>query len=185
MAKTRAGDWMQTFTGRQFWPLDPRPNEMFIEDIAHALSLQCRFGGHCIKFYSVAEHCVHLARHVSSENRLWALLHDASEAYIVDVPRPLKRFLAGYKPAEDAVMEAVCERFGLPPEMPAEVHEADMRIIQDERVNLSDCVTEWGYLSPPLGIQIECWPPERAKAEFLDTFARVFSRPSPEGEANG
>ncbi len=166
----RAGDWMQTFSGRQFWPLDPRPDEVFIEDIAHALSLQCRYGGHCLRFYSVAEHCVHLARYVQREHGLWALLHDASEAYIVDVPRPLKRFLAGYRDAEEAVMAAVCDRFGLPREMPKEVHEADGRIIQDERVNLSICVAEWENSAPPLGIEIACWSPERAKGEFLVAF---------------
>lgn len=57
----RAGDWMQTFTGRQFWPMDPRPEDLDILDIAHALSLLCRFGGHCQRFYSVAEHSVHVS----------------------------------------------------------------------------------------------------------------------------
>lgn len=170
---TRAGDWMQTFTGRQFWPLDPRSEEIFIDDIAHALSLQCRFGGHCLQFYSVAEHSVHIARFVAPEHQLWALLHDASEAYIVDVPRPLKRYLSGYRDAENALMAAICHRFGLPLDMPAEVHEADQRIIQDERVNLSASVVEWSAPPQPLGIRMECWSPERAKAEFLATFAAL------------
>lgn len=167
----RVGDWMQTFSGRQFWPLDPRSEEIFIEDIAHALSLQCRYGGHCLQFYSVAEHSVHLARFVEPQYRLWALLHDASEAYVVDVPRPLKRFLQGYRNAEREVMLEICKRFGMPFPMPSAVHNADNRIIQDERVNLSVSIAEWTDLPAPLGIRIECWSPERAEAEFLAMFA--------------
>jgi hypothetical protein len=77
---SRRGDWMQTFTGRRFWPLDPRGEDVLIEDIAHALSLLTRYGGHCTRFYSVAEHSVLLARAATPENALWLLLHDASEA---------------------------------------------------------------------------------------------------------
>ena len=76
-APARKGNWMQTFTGRQFWPADPRADEIDIRDIAHALSMQCRYAGHCTQFYSVAEHCVLLANAIP-EQKLWALLHDAS-----------------------------------------------------------------------------------------------------------
>jgi hypothetical protein len=62
------GNWIQTFTGRQYWPLDPREGDVYIEDIAHALSLQCRFTGHCRSFYSVAEHCVRVSHVVPSED---------------------------------------------------------------------------------------------------------------------
>jgi len=167
---TRKGDWMQTYTGRKFWPLDPRADEICIEDIAHSLSMQCRYGGHCQRFYSVAEHSVIMARFVSPANALWALLHDASEAYLADVPRPLKRHLAGYKDAEAAVMAAVCDRFGLPNEMPAEVHAADNRILADEiRQNMSPM--EWhGKHDNPLRMMLRFWPPEKAEAEFLDWF---------------
>src|SRR5262245_27549306 len=101
----RIGDWMQTISGRKFWPLDPRPEEVCIEDIGHALSLVCRFGGHCHTFYSVAEHSVRVSllaedmakssAHWTDENirmiALSGLLHDAAEAYIGDMVRPLKR----------------------------------------------------------------------------------------------
>jgi len=169
----RKGDWMQTYTGRQFWPLDPRADEVHIEDIAHALSMQCRYAGHCKRFYSVAEHSVHLARHVSPANALWALLHDASEAYLVDVPRPVKPYLAGYKDAEAKVMAAVCERFGLPHKMPAEVHWADTAIIGDERANMAPCVAEWYATGPGLGVELQYWSPEEAEREFLAEFERL------------
>src|SRR5580692_700756 len=107
------GDWIQTATGRQFWPMDPRPDEIFIDDIAHALSMLCRFGGHCLRFYSVAEHSVLLSRVAPQKHKLWALLHDASEAYLVDVPRPIKPMLVGYKAAEEKIQRAIAVRFNL------------------------------------------------------------------------
>lgn len=169
---TRRGDWLQTFSGRQFWPLDPDPAHVAIEDIAHALSMQCRYAGHCLRFYSVAEHSVHLARHFSYDAGLamWALLHDASEAYLVDVPRPVKPFLPGYKDAERAVQAAVCDAFGLPHEMPAVVHAADSAIIGDERANMAACIAEWSGDHSGLGVQLEYWPPEEAETEFLAAF---------------
>lgn len=168
----RNGDFMQTFTGRKFWPMDARANEVCIRDIAHSLSLQCRYAGHCRRFYSVAEHCVHIASWlvgVAPEAALFGLLHDASEAYLIDVPRPVKPFLSGYRDAEAKVMAAVCQRFGLPLEMPAAVHEADERIIADELVNLVRM--QWhARHTDGLGVTLQYWSPEEAEAQFLDMF---------------
>ena len=86
MNVARRGGWIQTYTGRQFWPLDPRIEDIDIHDIAHALSHQCRYSGHCLRFYSVAEHSVLLSHHVAGEHMLWALLHDAWEAYLAAIP---------------------------------------------------------------------------------------------------
>lgn len=169
----RAGDFMQTATGRKFWPMDPRAEEVFVEDIAHALSLQCRYAGHCLRFYSVAEHSVLIARHLRWEGvdvALWALLHDASEAYLVDVPRPVKPYLDGYKAAEAKVMAAVCDRFGLPNEMPAMVHDADNRIIADELVNLVPMDWHVRYAGQELCVELRYWSPEKAREEFMATF---------------
>lgn len=172
---TRRGDWMQTFTGRQFWPMDPRPEDIFIEDIAHALSMQCRYAGHCIRFYSVAEHSVHVARAVSPENRLWALLHDASEAYLLHIPRPVKPWLDGYEEAEAAVILAVMQRFNLLGPKHFEVAEVDRRIIGDERANLSPCVTEWRTKHEPLGVELRFWSPAEAEREFLAAYERYIA----------
>src|SRR5690606_5290032 len=82
----RLGDWMQTFTGRAVYPLDLRPDDIDIQDIAHALSMQCRYAGHTRQFYSVAEHSVHVARwcrQYGPAAALEGLLHDATEAYLV------------------------------------------------------------------------------------------------------
>lgn len=168
----RTGDWMQTFTGRQFWPLDPRADEIEITDIAHALSMACRYAGHCTRFYSVAEHSVLLSRSVPQPFKLWALLHDAAEAYVVDVPRPLKPYLAGYREIEERVMSAVCERFGLDPTMPPVVKEADNRILVDERAQvMSPCAVDWNLAdNTPLGVQVFGWSPAEAEAAFLAAF---------------
>ena len=78
----RRGDWIQTYLGIQFWPLDPRPEEVMLFDIAHSLSNMCRFTGHCREFYSVAQHSVIVSQNVPREDAAWGLLHDASEAYM-------------------------------------------------------------------------------------------------------
>lgn len=121
----RKGDWMQVASGRKFWPLDPRADEIDIEDIAHALSMLCRFGGHVQKFYSVAEHSVWCSYVVPPWHAMQALMHDATEAYCVDIPRPLKRGLSNYAEIEANIWSATCERFGLKPELHAEVKAAD------------------------------------------------------------
>lgn len=168
------GDWIQTATGRQFWPADPRPNEIFIDDIAHALSRLCRFGGHCLRFYSVAEHCVLLSRVAPEECRFWALMHDASEAYLLDVPTPLKPMLGGYKHAEKMIMRAIEERFGLFFGVPEIVKQLDRRILMDERAqNMAPSKVAWSNEVEPLGVRLEFWPPERAQVEFLKAFTEL------------
>jgi hypothetical protein len=165
------GDWMQTATGRQFWPMDPRPHEVFIEDIAHALSMICRFGGHCRRFYSVAEHSVLIAQAAEPEHKLWALLHDAPEAYIADIIRPLKPSLHGYREAEIRVMRAICVRFNLHLDQPAAVKALDRAILMDERDQVMAMPpAPWDGDVEPLGAQLEFWTPSRAKREFLSAF---------------
>ncbi len=169
----RAGDWMQTYIGRQYWPCDPRPEDIFIEDIAHSLSLQCRYAGHCILHYSVAEHSVLIARWLRSTygpmTALYGLLHDATEAYCVDVPRPLKPSLTNYKEIEQRNWLAVAARFGLTAEIPDIVHEADTRIIGDELVNMRPMSWHAKH-NNPLGVNIGCWSSQVAEQEFLWTF---------------
>jgi hypothetical protein len=165
---------MQTFSGREFWPLDAHPDEVHIEDIAHALAHQCRYGGHVLRFYSVAEHSVRIARWLRPRYgrrvALWGLMHDAAEAYVADVPRPLKQHLAGYKDAEAGVMAAICKRYGLPPDMPHEVHEADERILADEiRQNMRPMVWHANH-DDPLRVTLEFWEPDRGEDEFLMAF---------------
>jgi hypothetical protein len=175
----RTGDWMQTYSGQRFYPIDPRESEVDIGDIAHALSMLCRYGGHVKRFYSVAEHSVLLARHlyhVGPETALWALLHDASEAYISDVIRPIKPYLLNYRVLEDAVMRCIAGRFNIAGVMPDIVHAADDRIIADERQqNL--LLIAWDHEpGPALGVTLQFWSPEVAEREFLRTFDALMER---------
>lgn len=173
---SRKGDWMQTATGGAFWPLDPRPEEVRITDIAHALSNMCRYAGHCCTFYSVAQHSVLVSRSLPDNMRLWGLLHDASEAYVVDIPRPLKPYISGYKEIEHRVMQAVWERFGLSGDEPPEVKRADNAILADEAAQLMvEPPMAWHLPEAPLGISITPWTPDMARAAFLREFtlARV------------
>ena len=170
----RAGDWIQMHSGVAFWPLDPRADEVRIEDIAHSLSLLCRFGGHCRRFYSVAEHSVFVAQMVSPEAALWGLLHDASEAYVVDLPRPLKRMLPGYSVIEKRVHLAIADHFGLPPEIPPEVKAADEAMLLAEAHQLMTIPPmPWEERGEPAPVALRCWSPERARAEFVIAFEKL------------
>lgn len=175
------GDWIQTAMGRQFWPMDPRPHEIFIDDIAHALSMLCRFGGHCLRFYSVAEHCVLLARAAEPPIKLWTLLHDAPEAYVLDVPTPLKPMLSNYKQVEARIMQAIAFRFHLHCGLPPRVKELDRAILSAERAqNMTPTSFRWVVDDvPPLDVTLQFWSPERARAEFLDAFYQLTGASSP------
>ncbi len=176
---TRVGNWMQTFTGRAFWPADPRPEDVDVEDIAHALSMQCRYGGHAKRFYSVAEHSFLISCSVPREDQLWGLLHDASEAYLVDIPRPVK-YLPGFREAylqlESGLMAVICERFGLRGTMPETVKLADNRILLDERDQVMESPPfDWalGELEP-LGVSLRCWDSGMSKMVFLDRLRELL-----------
>lgn len=174
LADPRKGDWMQTYTGRQFWPLDPRPDEIAIEDIAHALANTCRYNGHCNTFYSVAEHCVILSGFAAPENKLCALLHDAAEAYLADVPRPVKKYLPGYSLIEATLDAVIATKFSLPWPWPQEIKDLDNRILADERDQLmATPPADWGLPLPPLNAFLPCWEPDEAEQVFLHTFRNL------------
>lgn len=186
----RRGDWIQTYTLRQFWPLDPRPEDVDLTDIAHALSLICRFTGHVREFYSVAQHSLLVADRAfelapPERDRAaakWGLLHDASEAYLVDVARPVKRLpeMAGYREAERRVQTAICERFGLPPEEPPEVKQADRDVLYTEARDLFNGVHRaWRWEAEPLGLLVDPLPPAEAERRFLQAFAILFPEVKP------
>jgi hypothetical protein len=169
-----ATNWIETYTGQQFYPGNPTADMIDILDIAHALSHQCRFGGHCSHFYSVAEHCVRVARAAEPLGRrvqLQALLHDATEAYVIDVPRPVKPFLPGYYELEARVAAVIAEKFGLDTLTPPEVMALDNRILLDERRSLFNWSGhDWKIAGEPLNCRIEGWPSEVAKEQFLIAF---------------
>lgn len=174
-------DCIQTYDGSPFWPLEARPEEIRITDIAHALSMICRYGGHCLRFYSVAEHSVHVARLASAQNKLWGLLHDAPEGLgIVDVVTPVKRQLVGYSDVEDRLMLQVCQRFGLDPVMPQEIKELDLAVFGAEiRQNMRSPKFRWSIWPDPAPVQLQYWTPRQAEAEFLRTFLEIVDQGEP------
>ena len=170
---TRKGDWFQTYTGIQFYAYDPRPEEVCIEDIAHHLALQCRYNGACREFYSVAQHSVHVSRVVSPVNALWGLLHDAAEAYLGDLIRPVKLGMPQYREVEALVMEAVCARFGLCSPEPSDIKRADKLLLYTERRDLLLVQRQWSENIKPLVCKIVPLGPVQAEQEFLAQFRRV------------
>ncbi len=150
-------------------------------DIAHALSLQARWTGHTKRFLSVAQHSVGVSRHCDPKDALWGLLHDASEAYLSDLARPVKRDprMAFYQEAESQLMQAVAERFDLVLPIPESVHIADNRMLMTERRDLlvpmewsSNTIKMAGAVEP-YEDKIESWSPLRAENEFLWRFQQL------------
>lgn len=168
--------WVQTYTGKQIFPLDPDVNSICIEDIANSLGKICRFNGHTTCFYSVAEHCLHVSLCASEENALWGLLHDATEAYLIDMPRPLKPVLNGYKEIENHIHKCIAEKFDLCWPMPEEIKEIDTRILHDESNQvMSKKPIAWPQLTlPPLGITIVGMEHQEATAKFLERYEQLI-----------
>ena len=187
--------WIQTYGGRKFHPLDPRPGDVRITDVAHALSNLCRFTGHSRYFYSVAEHSVRASWHVPAEDAMWALLHDASEAYVNDLARPVKRSpgLAFYREAERRLQGVICVAFGLPLEEPMSVRIADLRMLMTERRDLMATPPEpWAETDEPYPERIgRPWQPHAARAEFRARFDELlrnglgFKLPAATAQADG
>lgn len=170
-------DWIQTYTGRKFYPLNPSADDISILDIAHALSMKCRYNGHCERFYSVAEHSFHVSHQVPQEHAMWGLLHDAAEAYLPDVPRPIKPHLPGFRELEASIMVCVVRCFapylgGL--SEPESVKRADTAILADEMAQLmGEPPAPWNLPEPPLGVTLHCLTPEHAENAFLRRFAEL------------
>jgi len=168
---------MQTYTGRQFFPLDPRPEEVHIEDIAHHLSQRTRYGGAALEFYSVGQHSVEVSH--ACDEPLWGLLHDAAEAYVGDMIRPIKHTpeMAAFRRIEKRVQAAVCIRYGLAIEEPRSVKEADGILLATERRDLlaplAASEEDWLHGAEsfgPLPWSLHAMPPRRAEHEFLARF---------------
>ena len=165
-----------TAEGTYFDFTDPAGSAFGIESIAHALSNICRYTGHCRAHYSVAQHSVLVSYQVPAEHALAGLLHDAAEAFVGDVAKPLKRLLPDYQALEARVEAAVLARFGLPPELPACVKHADLVLLVTEKRDLMPACrsSEWSVTGvQPMERRIRPWVPEQAKAAFLQRFQEL------------
>ena len=184
MRKSMSEAWIETYTGKRFPLLEPDEALLCIEDIAHALSNQCRWTGHTKFFYSVAEHSVLVSRYSNPIDQLEGLLHDASEASMADLNRPLKHCTQigpPYFEVEKRIMQAVVNKFGLSSAMPASVKEADNFILWAEKQQLMP-PTDWRNpgdwdVQPPnpkFSIpKIGGYFPRAAENLFLDTFEQL------------
>jgi uncharacterized protein len=179
--------FIETFTGERFQPLVPDPTTIWVEDIAHSLSNQCRFTGHVREFYSVAEHCIRVSWLLQEwdqpeEIQLWGLMHDASEAYLGDWSTPLKMSAAGedYRVAEGRLQACICRRFGVHPVQPEIVRQADIVMLVTEARDLMPNKPEhWAVpllVAHPHEDRIAPWQPKEAKARFLERFHDLDGR---------
>lgn len=169
-----AQDWIQVYQGKVFDFVNPTEQMIDIENIAHSLSMLCRFGGHCKWFYSVAQHCCYAYDAAKPENKKEALLHDASEAYIQDIVRPLKRRLPDYNVYESNIERLIAKKFNLPYPMSKEVKYIDNQLCNTEKLQIMHpCSKAWIPLPSPLHIRIFFWSPNRARDEFMDRWEKV------------
>ena len=177
------GPFIQTLSGRRVNPLDAAADDIDPADIARALSNLCRFGGHSKAFYSVAQHsaivCDLLEQRggATADELMAALLHDAAEAYLGDLPHPLKHrseLGAEFKRAETRLEAVIEHRFDLP-DAAARIKPIDRALLATERRTFSKVAWNWPELEgvEPLDLAIEPWEPDRAQREFLERYERL------------
>jgi 5'-deoxynucleotidase YfbR-like HD superfamily hydrolase len=179
------GPYLQTVSGRWVNPFDPDPAQLDAGDIARALANQCRFGGHSRRFYSVAQHSVIVSRLVEerggdAEDCFAALMHDATEAYLGDMPHPIKHrspLGAAFRAAEDHLEHAIRERFAIRADVP-EIKRADRALLATERRAFSAETWRWPELDgvEPLDLELTAWSPDEAATAFVERFAELDVR---------
>lgn len=167
-------DWLtETYTGKHI-QLDPTQNWYDIKDIAHALSLICRFNGHCKFHYSVAQHSVYVAHRCPRPHAMQGLLHDAAEAYIGDLVKPVKGIIPTFKEIENGLLREILKQLdpGTTPLLHETVKEADITMLATEAYCLMpSCGCGWAWEDTveiaPVMQDVPQWTPEKAEKEFL------------------
>ncbi|GBF56408.1 hypothetical protein PbB2_00064 [Candidatus Phycosocius bacilliformis] len=162
-----SGPTILTADGTYFSFLRPSEN-LTLNAVARGLANTCRFGGQCNRFYSVAEHSVWVSRIVPEELALWGLMHDAPEAFICDIPKPLKEMLPDYRKIEKAIEGPILEFFGLIGPMPSAVKAADMIMLATEQRQIMNNRDPWRWTLKPLeDATLECLEPQAAYELFI------------------
>jgi len=164
--------WRCTYSGKGIDLCNPEPGMIDFKDIAHALANVCRWVGHVDRFYSVAEHCVRVAAVLRDDKRLalYGLLHDAAEAYLSDVPGPIKRLLPKYIETEDRLLRVILGRVGLSWPIPPQIEVVDKRLLATEWRDLmpgARSEVALGVRATALSGEIRPWRPEAARTIFL------------------
>lgn len=173
--------YIATVSGKQFFLLEPRLEDIDIYDIAHALSMQCRWTGHTKFHYSVAQHSYYCSFIGPEKEAFDRLMHDAPEAYIGDLNRPLKHYTeagVAYRRQESVIQKAIAERFGYSVIEPESVKLADNSMLYAEKKQIVGYSFEeaenWDRYNEDNGITIERWLPDQAKKMFLDRFEELY-----------
>lgn len=177
--KRKDSEWIITYTGRKFWPLSPLPEDVCIRDIAHALAMNCRWTGHVREFYSVAQHCVLVSQVVPMDVAMEGLLHDASEAYLSDIARPIKHTpdFTFYRRIEAKLEECIAEKFVLDYPMTNEIRQADTTMLWTEMRDLiKQCDATDTSVLPTYDFRIKPMQPKEAEAAFLKRFFDLGGR---------
>jgi uncharacterized protein len=170
--------WKQTFSGKQVDFINPDPEQLCIEDIAHALAHTCRYTGHTQYFYSTAEHSIILVNYIwsnlgySKQDQFTMLMHDAAEAFLGDISSPLKALLPDYKKIEKNFEKVLANKFGFEYPLPDRLKQLDKRIILDEvKYLFAESVGNWEHDDyEPLNVEIAGLSPDQAKRKFLYMF---------------
>lgn len=171
--------FVETRSGQRVSVVNPQPEQFDIKDIAYALSNTCRFNGHCAGFYSVAEHSVAVALRLPANLRLAGLLHDATEAYLGDIPSPIKQFLPDYQEMEDKFASALAEKFDLTDnfDMWKEIKQADIdALFTEAHFLIPSQGKDWAYFQGPTKYEVNhrlkpvCLPPAEAFKLFLGMY---------------
>lgn len=175
MQYERTTPWIQTFSGKRFYPLEPHSDDIAIIDIAHALSQICRFAGHSERFISVAEHSYHVSYYVPPKYALCGLMHDASEAYLTDIPRPIKPLLPEYGRMEKELEKIIAEKYHFEYPLPPEVKDVDNGILRNEYDAVMKKTFEWEFIGQKLDtLYLKFWSPEEAKIKFIERFVELI-----------
>ena len=166
------GSWVATYTGKKLHFLNPQPDEICIEDIAHHLSLTCRFAGAVKWFYSVAEHSKRVAEIVPNKYKLLALLHDGGEYALTDMCSPVKIRFPEFKALENAILQMILRKYNVDPLLGTHgiVKEADRILLATEARDLMNNMNGWAALPRPLKCKIKPLRSTFAEALFLEAF---------------
>ena len=148
------GVWSTMWTGGNFYAFDPKPEEVVLEDIIVSLAKQCRFNGSCSEFYSVAQHSVLVAEMVPDRWKRAALFHDATEAYIGDIIKPIKYSIPIIKEVEDKIWSVIAGKYNLPKVLPECVHKADVQMCSNEKRDFLPHAPEWRNMPKAKGPRI-------------------------------
>jgi hypothetical protein len=173
---------VSTFSGRSLYPQAPTAEAIDLADLAHALSQVCRFAGQIGAFYSVAQHSVHCSELCEPADALHGLLHDAAEAYLGDLPRPVKTLagLEAYTAVETHLQAVIFHRFGLSATIPASVRRADDWLCRFEARELFPVPPAWAVREDETelmhSLRISPWSSRAAKGAFLRRFADLGGR---------